>query len=217
MANVLVIGAHGRVGHRIVEQLIAADQNVFAGYRDENQFETTPVSDRCTPVLFDLDMETKKMVALMTDYKIDQVIFTAGAGGKGGDARTTQVDLDGAVKTMEATKQAGLKRYLMVSAAGADDRNVWVASGIYTYFMMKHYADMVLQDSDLDYTILRPTTLTDDAGAGSIQVLDQSREGASSVSRNDVAKMAVAALASDKAIKQVVEFTAGETPIDRVF
>ncbi|WP_369403919.1 NAD(P)H-binding protein [Secundilactobacillus silagei] len=46
----------------------------------------------------------------------DAVIFTAGSGSKTGDDMTLMVDLDGAVKSMQAAQIAGVKRYVMVSA-----------------------------------------------------------------------------------------------------
>ncbi|MBS9334701.1 SDR family oxidoreductase [Fructobacillus sp. M1-13] len=217
MANVLVIGAHGKVGQLVVNDLVEAGDNVYAGFRDPNQFETIETADRLNPVLFDLSQSAEKMAKVMIDYKIEQVVFSAGAGGKGGDARTTQVDLDGAAKTMEAAETAKVRHYVMVSAAGADDREIWVKSGIYTYFMMKHYADRLLTQSKLSYTILRPTALTDEAASGRVGILSGAHDYASSVSRADVALMIVAALHQKEKKNQIVAFTSGDEEIKDVF
>ncbi|MBS9337499.1 NAD(P)H-binding protein [Fructobacillus parabroussonetiae] len=216
MAKVLVIGAHGKVGQFVVSDLVAAGDTVYAGFRDPNQFEDLPTSDRLNPVLFDLTMSSDEMAKILEDYAIEQVVFTAGAGGKGGAERTTEVDLDGAVKAMEASEKAKVSHFVMVSAAGADDRLVWKKSGIYTYFMMKHYADRLLQQSSLHYTILRPTTLTDEAKSGRIKQLEAGQERGS-VSRADVAAAVVASLHSQNKENRIVEFTAGDQPIDEQF
>ncbi|MBS9335984.1 SDR family oxidoreductase [Fructobacillus papyrifericola] len=217
MAKVLVIGAHGKVGHLAALDLVEAGDTVYAGFRSPNQFEDLETKDRLNPVLFDLTMSAEDMVKILTDYQIDQVVFSAGAGGKGGAERTTEVDLDGAVKAMEAAEKTGVKQFVMVSAAGADNRVIWKKSGIYTYFMMKHYADRFLQQSNLPYTILRPTTLSDSAGTGRLQLIEDGQAGASSVSRADVAQAIVTSLHNPKALNRVIEFTSGDEPIKTVF
>jgi hypothetical protein len=40
---------------------------------------------------------------------MDAVIFTAGSGGQTGADKTMLVDLDGAIKSMQATEAAGLR------------------------------------------------------------------------------------------------------------
>ncbi|CAK1234705.1 NAD(P)-binding oxidoreductase [Fructobacillus fructosus] len=217
MANILVIGAHGKVGSLAAADLAATGDHVYAGFRDPNQFDDLATEDRLNPVLFDLTKSADEMAKIMTDYQIDQVVFSAGAGGKGGAERTTEIDLDGAVKSMEAAKKADVQQFVMVSAAGADNRAVWVKSGIYTYFMMKHYADRLLQQSGLNYTILRPTTLTDEAGTGKIKQITDQEAGAGTVSRADVAAMIVAALHDDKAMHRIITFEQGDENISSVF
>lgn len=40
----------------------------------------------------------------------DKILFSVGAGGKGGAENTVRVDLDGAVKTMIAARKAGVSQ-----------------------------------------------------------------------------------------------------------
>ena len=65
-------------------------------------------------------------------------------------------------------------------------------------------------------TILRPSTLSDEAGTGKVTVNAQGEveDGAQTVSRDDVAKAAVVALHDDKTIKQIISFTGGDTAIE---
>ncbi|MFC4760538.1 SDR family oxidoreductase [Fructobacillus durionis] len=217
MSNVLVIGAHGKVGRLAVQNLLASGDNVYAGYREEKQFDTLADQHSLTAILFDLNMSATEMAAVMTKYGIQQVVFTAGAGGKGGAERTAAVDLDGAVKAMEAAKSAEIEKFVMVSAAGADNRVIWKKSGIYTYFMMKHYADMILQDSTLNYTILRPSTLSDEQASGEITLLDEQTVPTSSVSRADVAQMIVLAVHNSKMDKKIISFEQGNADMYALF
>ena len=217
MVNVLVIGAHGKVGRIAASNLAAVGDNVFAGFRDSKQFESLPTENGLNPILFDLTKSVDDMAQIMKEYHIHKVVFTAGAGGKGGVERTTEIDLDGAVKAMEAAKATAVEQFVMVSAAGADNREVWLKAGIYTYYMMKHYADRLLQQSGLNYTILRPTVLSDEAGTGKIKLITDEQVKGSTVTRADVAQMIVEALHSPKAANRIVTFEQGDEAIQSVF
>ena len=71
------------------------------------------------------------------------------------------------MKTVEATKAAGIDRFVMVSAFKADDRDQW-NEDIKPYYVAKHYADMWLMDSSLNYTIVRPGMLENEESKGTI-------------------------------------------------
>ncbi|GAP00390.1 SDR family oxidoreductase [Fructobacillus ficulneus] len=217
MATVLVIGSHGRVGQRIVKKLANAGQDVVAGFRSPDQFETVAGLANVTPAVFDLAANELTMVDFLNQQKIDQVVFSAGAGGKGGAERTVDIDLDGAVKTMDAAKKAEIQHYVMVSAAGADDRTRWEKSGIYTYFVLKHYADRILRQTGLPATIVRPTSLTDDAGTGRVSLNVDFDQGPLSIARDDVADFVVAVLAHDNTINKTYDLTAGDQAIQDLF
>lgn len=210
--KILVIGAHGRVGQRIVNQLNDKGDDVLAGLRDEAQFSTFN-GEHITPILLDIQQTT--VAALSAQMAgVDAVVFSAGAGGGGYD-RTMLIDLDGAVKAMQATEQAGIKRFVMVSAMGTSSRATW-ADAIRPYYAAKFYADhWLIHDTALDYTILQPSTLSDDAGTGKITInaSDKLDNGAKTVSRDDVAAVAVAVLHDDHTVKQTISFTGGETAI----
>ncbi|XIF20260.1 MAG: NAD(P)-dependent oxidoreductase [Acetilactobacillus jinshanensis] len=124
----------------------------------------------------------------------DAVIFSAGAGGGVPPETTLRVDLDGAVKSIKATENAGIKRYEMVSAAGSNDRRVWNTKfgnfPMYTYYLAKHYADLYLQQAGLNYTILHPVALSNDLETGKIQLNPQDLTQVS-ISRADVANVLV--------------------------
>ena len=67
-----------------------------------------------------------------------------------------QVDLDAAVKTFEASVEAQVRRFIIISALHADNREFFSKLGLRNYYIAKHYADRILVDefSDkLDYTI----------------------------------------------------------------
>ncbi|GAP02139.1 NAD-dependent epimerase/dehydratase [Fructobacillus pseudoficulneus] len=216
MAKILVIGAHGKIGQLLVKELDQAGHKVVAGFRKEDQLSTVTGLKNVEPILSDLDQTPEEMAAVMTKNDVKRVVFTAGAGGKGGVERTMAVDLDGAIKSMQAARQANISRYIMVSAAGADDRKRWVASNLYWYFMAKHYADLYLKNSGLPYTIVRPTALLDEPASGKGSLLVDFEKGPLSISRADVSRFLFSVLKNPEAIGEVYDLTSGDQPIDQL-
>lgn len=205
----LVIGAHGHVGQHIVQQLAATGEKVYAGIRSATQSpQLTELGGQ--PRIVDLMGTAEAMVPAMAG--VDTVVFSAGSGGSTGDDMTLNIDLDGAIKSMIATEKAGIKRFIIVSALGTDNRAFWNQSGIRPYYVAKYYADQWLQHrTNLDYTIVRPGALTNDAPTGKI-TLDTANSDTTSISREDVAATVVAIVQQPQP-HRIIELVNGETPI----
>ena len=71
------------------------------------------------PVECDLEAADVDAVAAAIEGA-DAVVFAAGAGPGSGAARKETMDYGGAVKLIDAAKQAGVARYVIVSSRGAD-------------------------------------------------------------------------------------------------
>ncbi|MEQ8909840.1 MAG: SDR family oxidoreductase [Vicingaceae bacterium] len=210
--KVLVIGANGKIGTLLSEKLAKVESlEPLAMIRKAEQrakFEAMNVPT----VLASLDQSVE---ALSETIKMaDVVVFTAGSGGGTGAEKTLEVDLDGAVKSMLAAEQEKVKRYVMVSAAGADIREFWPKSGIKPYYIAKHFADQALKQSNLDYTILRPVMLTDNSAKGKIKIEDSPAKLNKEVSREDVANVIVESLKNNTTKRKLFEFSEGETLIE---
>ncbi len=208
MKKVLIIGANGKVGKLLTQKLKESEEFApIATFRKEEQkehFEKLGVDYRVLNLEDDVATITKAVRGA------DAIVFSAGSGGKGGAEKTLTVDLDGAVKAMEAARKEGIKRFVIVSAMGTDDRSYWEESGIKTYYIAKHYADRVLKASDLYYTILRPGALQDKPGTSKITTDNPaSQEG---VPREDVANVILEVLKKDNTIGKIIEFNSGDTP-----
>ena len=140
----------------------------------------------------------------------DAIVFTAGAGPGSGSERKWTMDYGGAVKLIAAAKANGIARYVIVSAQNADPD----AEGDDTfavYLRAKGKADQELQGSGLDYTVVRPTGLTDDPGAGTVEIADQVERG--QISRDDVAGVIVAVLDEPATIGKTFALGPGDVPI----
>ncbi|AUI71934.1 SDR family oxidoreductase [Companilactobacillus alimentarius] len=210
--KVLIIGAHGKVGRLLVEELQAQKIDFVAGLRKEEQIKKYEDKGIATQYINLID-SAEDIRASIAASGADTIVFSAGAGGAGDDL-TMEIDLDGAIKTMDIAQDRGIKRYIMVSAVYSDDPSKWNASGIRPYYTAKHYADKYLRGTDLDYTIVHPGTLTDDDATGKVKI--QSNYEGGSVSRQDVAKVIAQALKTPSTIKKDFNFVTGDEDITDV-
>src|SRR4051812_31316631 len=142
----------------------------------------------------------------------DAVVFAAGAGPGSGPERKKTVDLGGAGELLDAAGRTGVRRYVMVSSIGADDPSSG-GEQMRPYLEAKAEADRRLADSDLDWTIVRPGRLTNDAGTGLVTLTtDMSARGA--IPREDVARVLAASLGGPNSIGKTFVAIGGDTPVD---
>ncbi|WP_020571903.1 SDR family oxidoreductase [Neolewinella persica] len=201
--NVLVAGANGTTGRIIIELLQDADKyRPIAMVREQEQkdrFEKNQVA----VVLADLKEDLSHAVK-----DVDIVIFAAGSGGK----KVIEVDQEGAKRLTDAAKNAGIRKFVMLSSMGADDPSA--SDDLEDYLRAKQNADKYLRASTLGYTIVRPGSLTDEAGTGKIQLKEKlATQG--SISRADVAKTLVEVLEDGTMQNQTFEIITGDTPIKK--
>lgn len=206
--KVLVIGAHGGVGKRIVKKLNKHNHQVLAMVRKEEQ-KAEMEKLGATPVVADLE----KDISHAYKNKLDAVVFTAGSGAGTGVDKTMAVDLQGARASINEAVKHHVPRYLMVSVLGANKVNEH-PDEMRQYFAAKSEADQHLVQSDLDYTIFRPARLTDDPGTGSVMAAqDLDGQGSGATRRDDLAAAIVEALDKPNTFKKVIEIVDGNTPV----
>ncbi len=200
--NVLIAGANGTTGRIIVELLKDSDvYRPIAMVRKQEQKDRFE-QENITTVIADLEKDLSQAVK-----NAHKVIFAAGSKGK----NVIGVDQDGAKRLIDAAKDAGIKKFVMLSTMGADNPSVSEEMG--DYLKAKQNADEYLKTSGLVYTIVRPGSLTDEKGTGKIQLMEK-LETLGKITRADVAKTLVEVLESDVMQNQVFEILAGETLIE---
>ena len=72
----------------------------------------------------------------------DVVVFSAGAGGKGGPEMTNAIDGRGAELAVAAAQKAGIERFLLVSAFPEASRGKKVSDTFENYMAVKKRADV---------------------------------------------------------------------------
>jgi uncharacterized protein YbjT (DUF2867 family) len=210
MSTVAIAGGHGKIG-LLLGQMLATRGDTVRGLIRNPEQEDDLRAVGVDPVLCDLEGDGDIAVAVRG---ADAVVFAAGAGPGSGAARKRTMDLEGAVKLIEAAEAEGISRYLMVSAMGAAEPPADDADGdevFNVYLRAKAGADEALRASGLDYTVVRPGGLTDEPGTGLVSVAERLERGR--IPRADVAAVLVACLDSPATIGQSFDLISGATPI----
>lgn len=201
MENILVAGANGAVGKRIVNLLEASQYfKPVAMIRKEKQKKQFEIRNIAT-VVADLEED----ISGVTEG-IDKIIFAAGSGGK----KVVAVDQEGAKKLIDLSNKTKIKKFVMLSSMGADSPED--ADELKEYLRAKHNADEYLKISDLNFAIVRPGSLTDEPGTGKI-ILDSKLKHSGEISRDDVAQTLVRSLHNDNANYSVFEILKGDNLI----
>ncbi|OBA23614.1 NAD(P)-binding protein [Metschnikowia bicuspidata var. bicuspidata NRRL YB-4993] len=215
MSKVIVFGSHGKVGQNLIKLLALSDKyQATAVIRSPTQASTLRNLDEATANLntSQLDMGSSSVDDLTKAIRgHNAVILTVGSAGKD----LLKVDLDGVVKTFEASVQANVRRLILVSAVYAHDRVFGAATPLRDYYISKHYADRILKNEfrdALDFTILKPSRLTDGEGTGRIRILTGEQD-VGLVDRKDVARAIFEILDEKSTFGKEYDFTSGDLDI----
>ncbi|KRN97713.1 NAD(P)-binding oxidoreductase [Companilactobacillus kimchiensis] len=208
--KILVIGANGRTGLQIATTLKNSGYEVIAGVHSPNHIDYVKKLNLAVRKIDLIDMTVAQIAQEMTD--IDTIVFASGAPQTQPEL-AMWIDLDGAAKTMQAAQKNNIKRFIMLSAAGAENRKTWDIYDIPSYYLAKYYAEDYLKKSGLIYTIIRPAILTDDIPRDKVGLIDT---GDPRVSRSDVASVVLQAIENSGFKNTDFNLYFGNTDIDKI-
>ena len=207
--DVAVAGGHGKIALRLLRLLAERGDGARGLVRN---LDHAPDLEAVGATAIGADLENLDADAIARSIAgCDAVVFAAGAGPGSGAARKRTMDYGGAVKLIEAAKLDDISRYVIVSSMGAGNPES-SSEQMRPYIEAKADADRELAASGLDYTIVRPGRLTDDAGTGLIDVAPGLGRF-SEIPRDDVAAILLACLDEPGSIGKTFEVLSGETPI----
>src|SRR3546814_10115614 len=167
MKKVFIVGGSGKIARRLARQLSTRGHTPVSLHRHAEQAEELKALGS-TPVLGDLlALNANQLEQLMAGS--DVVVFSAGAGGKGGLEMTNAIDGRGLELAVAAAQKAGIQRFLLVSAFPEASRGKKVSETFENYMAVKKQADVHLVESDLGWVILRPGLLIDSPGTGKVR------------------------------------------------
>ena len=209
--RVVIAGGHGQIALEL-ERLLSARGDSPVGLVRNPAYADDLAAAGAETAVCDLEFATAdELAGHLKDA--DAVVFSAGAGPGSGTDRKDSVDRAAAVLLAEAALLAGVRRYLLVSsmgvgrplAAGSDES--WAA-----YMEAKTAAENAVRGYDLDWTVLRPGGLTNDAPTGRVR-LETPSDIRGRISRADVAAVLVALLDAPATAGLTLELIDGDVPI----
>ncbi len=204
--HVLIAGANGKIGRRLIQQIDDSHHGARAMIRDAGQADELKQLGADEIAVADLEGDCSDALS-----GCDAVVFTAGSGAQTGPDKTVDVDKNGAISLIDQAVRAGVQRFIIVSSMRADSPETG-PERMRDYFVAKKAADDHLRSSELDYTIVRPGKLTEDDGTGRVDIAkDLNRFG--EVPREDVAAVLLATLDAPNTVGQHFELLSGDTPI----
>jgi len=207
--RIVIAGGHGQIALRL-ERLLAARGDEVAGIIRRAEQGDDLRAAGAEPVLCDLESASVEEVAAHLQGA-DAAVFAAGAGPGSDVARKSTVDRGAAVLFAEAAERAGVRRHIVVSSMGADPARP--GDGIFdAYLRAKGEADEYVRGrTALDWTILRPGSLIDDAGTGLVRL--EAATGRGTIPRDDVAAALAELVDTPATTGLTLELISGSTPI----
>ncbi len=207
--HVVIAGGHGQIALLLERALADRGDRAVGLVRNPDHVADLEAAGAEAVVI---DLESTDAATLATHLEgADAVVFAAGGGPNSGAARKETVDKGAAILLADAAEQAGVRRYVMVSAMGTDRADPTSDDVFQVYLRAKQAADDDVRARDLDWTVVKPGRLTDDPATGRIAVGDLDR---GEVTRADVAATLAAVLHTPSTAGRTFDLLGGDTPVD---
>ena len=208
--KLVVFGASGRIGKELVGQGIAAGHQVTAVVREGSKVQLPTPAGRIGGQVVTADVMDPQAIASVVAGR-DAVLSVLGPTGNG----PTSVLTDGARSVLRAMEETGVRRFLIVSVAGIHSKGdgpvtKYVVKPILQRILREPFADArrmeeLVRASELDWTIVCPPKLNDDAAKGTIRSnTDGTVRGGFTIPRADVAAYLLKAIDDASVVRKTV-------------
>lgn len=205
--HLAIFGSTGPTGRALVAQALDRGHDVMAFARDPAAVDAT--SARLQAVRADV-LDEASFDGVLNG--VDAVLSAIGGHGR----QPTTLYSEGAANIRDAMQQAGVRRFVGISALPVTPRTEfgpaerWIIIPVLSMFFGETYADMtrmeqVLRASDLDFTIMRPPQLTNKRATGKYRTaIDQHLRRARKISRADLATEMLRVIPDEQTIRATV-------------
>ena len=201
-----IFGASGKTGVELVKQALEKDHEVTAFLRDPARL---PVEHDQIKLVTG-DVLTAENIADAVQGQ-DAVVCVLGSN----DLKKTNIRSTGTANIIQAMKQENIQRFIVVSAMGTGDSwDTLSSTGKFLYATVlkssreDHEAqETAVKESGLDWTIIRPSGLTDEAKTGEYKVGENIPAKTSRIARADVADLILRELKQNAFIGKAVTIT----------
>ncbi|MFO7628245.1 MAG: SDR family oxidoreductase [Prochlorococcaceae cyanobacterium] len=210
MAQVAVSGASGKTGWRVVDEALRRGRQVRAIVRPGSLLPPALAEAEQQGRLEVRRLELGQTEALQQALSgCDALVIATGARPSVNLAGPLQVDAIGVREQIQACRAVGLKRVVLVSSLCAG-RWVHPLNLFGLILIWKRLGETWLQQSGLDWTVVRPGGLSDDdsrAEREGVLFSSADQQESNSIPRRLVARVCLEALESPEAIGRIIEIT----------
>jgi len=154
--HILIAGGNGFIGSHLVPELLAAGHEVTVLARTP---DSNGMPDSVETVSGDITAyDSIESAVAGHDAVVNLVALSPLFKPSGGDKMHDEVHRHGTENLVRAAEAGGVGRFLQLSALGADP------DGATAYIRAKGQAEAHVTDSDLDWTIIRPSVVFGEGG-----------------------------------------------------
>jgi putative NADH-flavin reductase len=200
--RLLILGATGPTGRNLLDQALAAGHEVTALVR--NPARLTLRHARLAVAIGDAT-DSRALESAMTGQQA--ILSALGAG----NSLRAQIASPAVAALIPAMRAQALKRVIFLSAFGVGEtfaqasllQRLAYRTMLRRIFADKTKADAMLRQSDLDWTLVYPTVLTNGARVGTYRVAERlAMTGLPKISRADVASFMLEQLSSAEWVRR---------------
>lgn len=205
--NLIIFGATGKTGLEITQQALDAGHNVTAFVRDASRLSIQ--HEHLTPFVGDV-LNADQVTASLENQ--DAAVCALGSGNNLGKTGVRPIGTQNIIQGMQ---EHSVGRLLVVSAMGTGsswEQLSFFNKAIYALFMKNVRAEHEEQEtavkaSQLDWTIIRPSGLTDNPMTGVYDVGEVIKAKTSRIARADVAHLIINTLQQTDLIGKAITIT----------
>ena len=205
--KLVISGASGKTGYRTAEEAIKAGHKVHLILRTTSKVPDS--LEKCEKSYISLGNKSQLDDALKGN---DVLVIATGARPSIDLTGPAKIDALGVKSQIESCKRVGLKRVILVSS---------LCSGKFFHplnlfgliLVWKRIGERFLEESDLDWTIIRPGGLLEkeeEIDNEKILYSEANTQIEGSIPRRLVAKSCIEALATTKSVGKIIEITSNE-------
>lgn len=205
--NVAIFGSTGKTGIELVKQALEQGHAVTAFVRDPARLAVE--NDNLTVVTGDVFNPSSVVKAIEGQ---DAVICALGAGS---DLKKTTVRTTGTINIINSMQKNNIKRLIVVTAMGVGES--WNTLSLFNKFFFAtllrssrddhETQEAAVKESGLDWTIVRPSGLTETPRTGIYDVGENILATTSKIARADVADLIIKEVEENALIGKAVTIT----------
>ncbi len=199
-----VFGISGRVGGLLAEKLRARGITVRGLTRDSERRRDLAELGIETDIGQLGELGVLELSEMMAGSNV--VVFAAGSNGGPRDV-TSAIDSAALARVSEAATDARVSRVVLLSVMPEAWRGRGLGDDEEHYFAVKKAAEVSLVHTALDWTILRPSLLTDDPASDAVAL--SPAEAHDSISRADVAATLAELVVDERFGRRILELNRG--------